>query len=71
MAKLEIAIEIIKQSDSNWIRTHNHLVQSESTHYSWLNVKELLTQNRRNIWSLSDNSGIWTAPCFVEENSTI
>ena len=28
--------------------------QSESTLYSCLNVKELLAQNRREIWSLSD-----------------
>ena len=34
--------------------------QSESTLYSCLNVKELLARNRRDIWSLSDSSGIWT-----------
>ena len=32
--------------------------QSESTLYSCLNIKELLTQNRRDIWSLSDSNGI-------------
>ena len=32
--------------------------QSESTLYSWLNVKELLTQSRCKIWSLSDCN--WT-----------
>ena len=32
--------------------------QSESTLYSCLNVKELLAQNRRKIWSLSDCN--WT-----------
>ena len=31
-----------------------HAFQSESTHYSCLNVKELLAWNRREIWSLSD-----------------
>ena len=28
--------------------------QSESTLYSWLNVKKLLARSRREIWSLSD-----------------
>ena len=32
--------------------------QSESTLYNCLNVKELLTWNRRDIWSLSDSNGI-------------
>ena len=31
--------------------------QIESTFYSCLNVKELLAQNRRDIWSLSDCNG--------------
>ena len=35
-----------------------HAFQSESTLCSCLNVKELLAQNRRQIWSLSDCS--WT-----------
>ena len=34
--------------------------QSESTLYSCLNVKELVAQNRRKIWSLSDCNGTWT-----------
>ena len=34
--------------------------QSESTLYSCLNVKELLAQNRLNIWSLSDCNGTQT-----------
>ena len=34
--------------------------QSESTLYSCLNVKELLAQNRCDIWNLSDCSGTWT-----------
>ena len=32
--------------------------QSESTLYSWLNLKELLAQSRREIWSLRDCN--WT-----------
>ena len=28
--------------------------------YNYLNVKELLARNMRNIWSLSDSNGIWT-----------
>ena len=32
--------------------------QSESTLHSYLNVKELLAQNRLNIWSLSDSNRI-------------
>ena len=36
-----------------------YAIPSESSLYSCLNVKELLTQNRRDIWSLSDNNGIW------------
>ena len=32
--------------------------QSESTLYSCLTVKEVLTGNRRNIWSLSDSTGL-------------
>ena len=31
--------------------------QSESTLYSYLNVKELLARNQRDIWSLSDCNG--------------
>ena len=34
--------------------------QSESTLYSYLNVKELLAQNRRPIFHLSDSNGIRT-----------
>ena len=34
--------------------------QSESTLFSYLNVKELFTRNRRDIWSLSDSNGIRT-----------
>ena len=35
---------------------------SESTVYSFLNVKELLAQNRCNIWSLSDSNGFKQQP---------
>ena len=35
--------------------------QSESTLYCCVNVKELLTRNRRDIWSLSDCNGIRTS----------
>ena len=34
--------------------------QSESTLYSWLNVKELLARSRHKIWSLSDSNWTWT-----------
>ena len=34
--------------------------QSESMLYSWVNVRELLARNRRNIWSLSDSNEIRT-----------
>ena len=34
--------------------------QCESTLCSYLNVKECLAQNRRDIWSLSDSNGIGT-----------
>ena len=34
--------------------------QSESTLYSCLNIKEVLTQNRHNIWRLSESNGIRT-----------
>ena len=34
--------------------------QCESNLYSYLNVKELVAQNRRDIWSLSDSNEIQT-----------
>ena len=37
-----------------------HVFQSESTLYSFLNVKELLAQNRRDLWILIDSNGIQT-----------
>ena len=37
-----------------------YAIQSESTHYSCLNVKEIFDWNRRNISSLSDSNGIQT-----------
>ena len=36
------------------------MFQSESTLFSCLNVKELLAQSRRDIWSLSGNNGTRT-----------
>ena len=41
-------------------RTQPSMFQSNSTLYSCLNVKELLAQNRCNIWSLSCNNRIQT-----------
>ena len=35
-----------------------YALQSESTLYSCLNVKELLARNRRDIWSLSGSNGV-------------
>ena len=43
--------------------------QSESLLYSYLNVKEILAQNKRNIRSLSDNNGIWTHNHLVRERT--
>ena len=49
---------------SNWIHVTvcsyhvTYAFQSESTHYSCLNVKELLAQSRRENWSLIDCN--WT-----------
>ena len=37
-----------------------YVFQSESTLYSHLNVKELLVQNRGDIWSLSNSNEIQT-----------
>ena len=36
-----------------------YVFQSEYTFYSCLNVKELLAQNKHNIWSLSDSLSAW------------
>ena len=36
------------------------MFQSESTLYSYRNVKELLARNRRDTWSLSDSNGTQT-----------
>ena len=32
--------------------------QGESALYSWPNIKELLSWNRRDVWRLSDSNGI-------------
>ena len=37
-----------------------HAFQSETTLYRWLDVKELLAWNRRDIWSVTDSNGIRT-----------
>ena len=37
-----------------------YVVQSESTLYSCLNIKELLTRKRRDSWSLNDSNEIRT-----------
>ena len=41
--------------------------QSESTLYSYLNVKELFARSRREIWSLSDCSRTWTQNHLVRK----
>ena len=43
--------------------------QSESTLYSCLNVKELLAQNRRDIWSLNDSNGTRTHNHLVRKRT--
>ena len=43
--------------------------QSESTLFSYLNVKELFTRNRRDIWSLSDSNGIRTHNHLVRKRT--
>ena len=44
-----------------------YLFQSESTLYSYQSVKELLAQNRPDIWSLSDSNGIRTLSNLVRK----
>ena len=43
-----------------WYYHVTYAFQSESALYSFLNIKELLAQNRCDIWSFSDNNGIRT-----------
>ena len=43
--------------------------QSESTLYSCLNVKEVLAQSRREIWSLSDCNWAWTHNRLVHKRT--
>ena len=43
--------------------------QSESTFYSFLNVIELLAQNRLKIWSLSDSNGTRTHNRWVRKRT--
>ena len=42
---------------------------SDDTIYSWLNVKERLTPNRRDIWSLSDSNRIRTHNYLVRKRT--
>ena len=44
-------------------------LQSECTPYSCLNVKELLAQNRHNIWSLCDSNRIPTHKHLVHKQT--
>ena len=44
-------------------------IQSESTLYSCLNVKELLSQSRREIWSFSDYNWTWTHNHLVHKRT--
>ena len=46
-----------------------YAIQSESTLYSRLNVKELVSRNMRDIWSLSNSSGIQTQNQLVCEQT--
>ena len=46
-----------------------YVFQSESELYSCLNLKELLTQNRRNILGLSDSKGIRTHNRLVRKQT--
>ena len=59
---LNIAKKVkLKLNNLDWMLHHvTYVFQSESPLYSCLNVKELLVQNRSNIKTLSDSSGIWT-----------
>ena len=43
------------------------MLQSEFTLYSCLIVKELHAQDRRNVLSLSDSTGIWTYDHLVRK----
>ena len=43
--------------------------ESESTLFIFLNVKELLAQNRNNIWSLSDSNLTWTQNQLVSKRT--
>ena len=46
-----------------------YMFQSESTLYSCLNVKELLSRNRCDIWSLSDSNGARTHNHLVRKRT--
>ena len=58
-------IELCREYLSVWCiwlyATYYHVTyafQSESTFYIYLNVKELISQNRCDVWSLSNSNGI-------------
>ena len=58
LAEFWVLICVVHLTVCSWHVTWTF--QSESTFYICLNVKELLTQNRRHIWSLSDCNGTQT-----------
>ena len=41
--------------------------QSKSTTHGCLNIKQLLTRNMRNLWSLSNSNGIRTRNHFIDK----
>ena len=49
--------------------SRTYVFQSESTYYSFLNIKELLAPNRRDISSLSDNNEIRTHNHLVHKQT--
>ena len=82
MAYLTNYMAIIYQESSIFVVSTKHILrlyvvimsrkcfrESESTLHSCLNFKELLTRNRRDIWSLSDSNGIWTHNHLVHKQT--
>ena len=63
---LMIGTSIMKELMSFQIR-----VLSESSLWNHLNVKELLAQNKRNVWDLSYRSGIGTHKHFLNKHSVV
>ena len=60
--ELVLALRIFKESLT---MTITYAFYSESTLHGYLNFKELLAQNRRDIRSLSDRNGFRTHSHFV------